>query len=163
MKQNTVLSSLVIICLFGLFIMSSCTKEVLFYGSYAGDHPVMEGKNYPPLFVTIDENMLQIADQKTEYQIIEEDQDQVILEVKLDHDGEEITKKIGYLIEKDMLVLLSKDGESDILLWRKDKWMKNKVDEFVEVELTTKLDVLTEKEKQVLKSASSILANENGD
>ena len=103
MKQNTLLSCLVIIYLCGLFIMSSCTKEVLYYGSYAGDHPAMEGENFPPLFVTIDEKVLNIADHKAEYQIIEEDQDQVILEVKIDHDGEEITKKIGYLIEKDML------------------------------------------------------------
>jgi len=138
------------ICFFGLLIMSSCTKEIPFYGSYAGDHPAMEGRNFPPLFVTIDENVLQISDQKAEYLIIEEDIDQIIIEVKLEHDGEEFPTKFGYLIEKDLLVLLSKDGESDISLWRKDKWMKNKVNDFVEVELTTNLDVLTEKEKQML-------------
>ena len=150
MNQNKILPWLAIICLSALFIMSSCTKEVPYYGSFAGDHPAMEGKNYPPLFVTIDESMLQIADQKVEYLIIEDDNDQVIFEVKLEHDGEETTKKIGYLIEKDMIVLLSKDGESDIPLWRKDKWMENKVNDFVMVELTTNLDVLTEKEKQML-------------
>ena len=87
--------------------MSSCTKEIPFYGSYAGDHPAMEGRNFPPLFVTIDENVLQISDQKAEYLIIEEDDDQIIIEVKLEHDGEEFPTKFGYLIEKDLLVLLS--------------------------------------------------------
>jgi len=150
MNQNNNLSLLAFICLFGLLIMSSCSKEVSFYGSYAGDHPAMEGRNFPPLFVTIDQNVLQIGEQEAEYQIIEKDNDQIIIEAKLEHDGEEIPGKFGYLIEKDILVLLSEDGESDIPLWRKDKWMKNKVNDFVEVELTTDLEVLTEKEKQML-------------
>ncbi len=150
MNQNKILPWLAIICLSGLFIMNGCTKEVPYYGSYAGDHPSKEGKNYPPLFVTIHEGIMEIADQRAEYQIIEADNDQIVFEVKLNHDGEEITKKIGYLIEKDMLVLLSKDGESDIPLPRKDKWMENKVNDFVMVELTTNLDVLDEMEKQML-------------
>jgi len=133
-------------------IMVSCTKQADYFGTYWGVHPPIQDTECSPpdIFIEIDKDHISLGLRQYAYKKMEEDADRIVFQYTEDHNGEPVTQNIGYYKEKDALVILSEDGNSDIVLIRHERYMEKKVKEYVPVELKADLSTLTEKEQEML-------------
>ncbi len=130
-------------------VFFGCSTKKPYQNTYVAVHPPSENLSHYEFMITIGEDSLTIGNQRTPYDIIEETPESVILEAEIRHLAEQISQQFKYERQSDRLFLLREEAEPVPCITH-HQYMKNKVNDYVRVELTTDMDILTDQEKEML-------------